>query len=652
MKYKVLAVIVLVIFLTTGASGGSASAPAASSAYNQGVHELAQVVPTWQQANTSGFGDPLELEVSALEAFNGYLYAGTYNVIDPLVLFDGARIYRSPDGATWSPVTQPGFQNPHDTAPPAILDFVVFGSRLYTSTGRGGNAAQIWRSSNGTSWAPMVSAGFGDPDIHDIAALAVYNSTIYAGASSQVSGAQIFRSPTGDSNTWNLVAPAAPTMAGAGVTGFAVFSGSLWASIESEAPVQIWRSSGGAWTTVMNDGFGSSLTTSTGGMAAFGGYLYVGAGNSAVGAQLWRTNDGASWEQVISPAGFDDLNNVKVEMVFVFNNQLYVSVKNAVTGIEVWRSANGTLWEQANQDGFGDGNNSGSNRSNATAEFLGHLYVGTANAVDGGELWRMQMDAADLAVAKVDAVDPVVAGDAIAYTVTVNNLGPNPALNVSLTDNLPGGVVFTSATPDQGSCSQAGGAVTCNLGDMASGASATVSIVVTTTAPGTLTNSATATSDTLDLNPANNSASEGTTVNPAAGPQADLSIAEVDSPDPVIAGATLTYTLTIANAGPDTASDVAVTDELPAVVKYGGASGAGWSCSYAGGLVTCGMFSLAVGTAPSVVITVTAPVTSGTIANTVTVSGLEMDPQTGNNTASVVTQVRCMHCIFLPLIQR
>jgi hypothetical protein len=49
----------------------------------------------------------------------------------------------------------------------------------------------------------------------------------------------------------------------------------------------------------------------------------------------------------------------------------------------------GTLWERANQDGFGDSHNSGSNWSNATAEFLGQLYVGTSNVVDGGELWRM-----------------------------------------------------------------------------------------------------------------------------------------------------------------------------------------------------------------------------------------------------------------------
>jgi len=141
----------------------------------------------------------------------------------------------------------------------------------------------------------MVTAGFGDPDIHDIASLAVYNNMIYAGASSQVAGAKIFRSSSGNSNTWSPVQPPGPTMAGAGVTGIADFDGALWGSVESEAPVQIWR------------------------------------------------------------------------------------------------TADGTIWEQVNQDGFGDSHNSGTNRSHATAELLSQLYLGTSNILDGGELWRMQV---------------------------------------------------------------------------------------------------------------------------------------------------------------------------------------------------------------------------------------------------------------------
>jgi uncharacterized repeat protein (TIGR01451 family) len=504
MKYKKVMIGILLI-LVAGVAGVSASAPDASSAPSHGVQALAQEIPGWQQVNSNGFGVQQTGEVSALDAFNGYLYAGTHNATD------GAQIFCSPDGVTWAPVIQPGFGISHDIAPPAILDLTVFNGRLYASTGRGDGPGQIWRTLNGVAWAPMVITGFSNPDTVDVTALAEYNGLLYAGATNLITGAQIWRSYTGDSNTWTQVAPAVPGTAPASVTGFALFDGALYAAVASDAPAQIWRSYGGAWTTVVSDGFGLSDTTSTGGMAEFAGYLYAGAGNMVSGAQLWRTNDGENWEQAISP-GFGDPNNQKVEMVFVFQNHLYVSVKNTGTGIELWRSTDGSLWERANQDGFGDSNNSGSNGSHATTDFLGHLYVGTSNVIDGGELWRMQQQEADLALSQVDAPDPVLLGDPIRYILTVSNAGPDMAQNVVLTDNLPVGVSYVSATPNQGTCGIGSGVVTCNLGDLPNGGSLNVEIVVTSLTAGVKTNQASVAADTADPNRVNNGANEATSV--------------------------------------------------------------------------------------------------------------------------------------------
>jgi hypothetical protein len=239
----------------------------------------------------------------------------------------------------------------------------------------------------------MVIAGFGDPDTVAITALAVYDGVLYAGATNLISGAQIWRSFSGDNNTWTKVGPAAPAPTGSRVTGFAVFGGALYAAIESAGPVQVWRSNNGtSWTTVMNNGFGNPNTIYAGGMDTLAGKLYLGAGNSVQGAQLWRTGDGTTWEKV-NYADFSAVNNQQVEMVFVYGNQLYVSVKNGTTGLKLWRSADGTTWERANQDGFGDSHNSGTNWSNASANFVSQLYVGTTNILDGGELWRMAQSA-------------------------------------------------------------------------------------------------------------------------------------------------------------------------------------------------------------------------------------------------------------------
>lgn len=119
---------------------------------------------------------------------------------------------------------------------------------------------------------------------------------------------------------------------------------------------------------------------------------------------------------------------------------------------------------------------------------------------------------------------------------------------------------------------------------------------------------------------------------------ANLTISKADAPDPVTVGGTLTYTVSINNAGPATATAITMTDTLPAGVTFVGAAGAGWNCSQATGLITCTQPTLAVGSAPAIVITVTAPTTAGVITNTASVISSVADPTTPN-TASVTTTV-------------
>jgi len=119
---------------------------------------------------------------------------------------------------------------------------------------------------------------------------------------------------------------------------------------------------------------------------------------------------------------------------------------------------------------------------------------------------------ADLFVDKVDAVDPVTVGQMVTYNVTVSNYGADEALNVVLVDTLPASVNFGSATPDQGTCNHAGGVVTCDLLDIARGASVDVTITVLTTTQGVITNNVSVAWDDKDQNTFINSASENTTV--------------------------------------------------------------------------------------------------------------------------------------------
>ncbi|PSR18743.1 hypothetical protein C8255_05840 [filamentous cyanobacterium CCP3] len=143
------------------------------------------------------------------------------------------------------------------------------------------------------------------------------------------------------------------------------------------------------------------------------------------------------------------------------------------------------------------------NFSNNTASVTNTLGGGGGNA--------------DVTVTKTDNVDPVAIGASLTYTVTaVNGDATNSATAVTVTDPLPGGVTFVSATPAQGSCSQSGGTVTCNLGTIAPSGSVAIAIQVTPQISGILTNTATVAS-TNDSDTANNTATQQTTVTPSGG---------------------------------------------------------------------------------------------------------------------------------------
>jgi uncharacterized repeat protein (TIGR01451 family) len=127
--------------------------------------------------------------------------------------------------------------------------------------------------------------------------------------------------------------------------------------------------------------------------------------------------------------------------------------------------------------------------------------------------------AADLGVSIADTPDPVVERDQVTYTVSVDNLGPGEATNATLVDTLPADPTFVSATASQGSCvrdvnSNSGGVLTCDLGTIAAGDSATVTIVVEPRQEEPITNTVTVNAGEPDPNTDNSTDTETTTVTP------------------------------------------------------------------------------------------------------------------------------------------
>ncbi|MDQ2630428.1 MAG: hypothetical protein M3Y75_05570 [Actinomycetota bacterium] len=125
---------------------------------------------------------------------------------------------------------------------------------------------------------------------------------------------------------------------------------------------------------------------------------------------------------------------------------------------------------------------------------------------------------------------------------------------------------------------------------------------------------------------------------------ANLKVTKTDSPDPVRVGSNLTYTIGVENLGPNPATGVTVTDNLPRGVDLVSATGPAGNCAVQGEKVTCAIGSLNpvgvnYGGAPATVTIVVVPRRAGTIRNTATVKGDQKDPANGNNRATASTRV-------------
>ena len=244
---------------------------------------------------------------------------------------------------------------------------------------------------------------------------------------------------------------------------------------------------------------------------------------------------------------------------------------------------------------------------------------------------------ADLSLTKLGPPVPVLVGEELTYNLTVTNNGPSLATGVVLTDTLPPNVTFDSAVPSQGTCDEAQGTVTCDLGGILNLATVTITIIVTpeeaeegTTGGTIITNTASVEATEDDSDDSNNTAAQGTVVNR----QADTSVVKMAAPDPVLVAQPLTYTLVVNNHGPSQATMIVVTDDLPDNVTFETAETSQGSCKHADGIVTCDLGNLDSGTTATVVIIVFPGVAAGgtTVTNTATVTSDVDDFNPGNAT--------------------
>ncbi|MBI5032933.1 MAG: hypothetical protein HZB51_20625 [Chloroflexi bacterium] len=375
------ALVTLLLMATTNAHGGRSNDTVNSPIVADGPQAIVQ---GWQQVNTSGFGTAGNNMISALVAFNGQMYATTWNTA-------GAQVWRTNDGKVWSQFTPSA---PFTTT--MIYDAQAFGGYLYIGTYLDPSGGEIWRT-NGTSWECVASAGLGDSNNVAFSALATFSNTLYVATANPTTGVEIWRSSTGNLGSWTQVNTDG---FGGGATWDAItmvgdFQGYHYVGLgrkvgASGSLAELWRSNNGTtWTPVFTDGLGNANNTTVTAFAKTATGLWIGLRNTTTGGQVWRAANGTTFSS-ITTNGFNNPDNKRPHGILVFEERVFVVFSNWVTGAQVWKSDPTGPWRRIVEGGWGDPNNKNADYfDKAAVHFNGSLYIGTGNDVVGGQIWQM-----------------------------------------------------------------------------------------------------------------------------------------------------------------------------------------------------------------------------------------------------------------------
>jgi uncharacterized repeat protein (TIGR01451 family)/MYXO-CTERM domain-containing protein len=219
----------------------------------------------------------------------------------------------------------------------------------------------------------------------------------------------------------------------------------------------------------------------------------------------------------------------------------------------------------------------------------------------------------DLALTISHTPQKLLPGQDVTYTAQVTNNGPQAVTNAVVNFTVPAGsIIKTGASGTGWTCTQAGVQASCTALTLPMGAAPPITVVITdptNAVPGgtPVAQGSVSASRNTDPNPANNTATDAGTL-----PQADLALTIARSPQTPQPGDTVTYTLNVSNAGPDTATSPTVVFTVPA----GGtvtmpAAGTGWTCTQKADTFTCVGADLPQGAAPPITVQVQLPAASG-----------------------------------------
>ena len=420
--------------------------------------------------------------------------------------------------------------------------------------------------------------------------------------------------------------------------------------------VQFWTRTtgggGGSWSnfangTINSTGYASAIYTVT---SSSDREMYAGFSQQSTGGNTYRSSsdtddldiDPTTTSLTVNPTTTDVGSpvNLRARLTTGGNGWNGQTIHFFVDGVKIGSNTTATSSGQSGWANFTYIPTT-SGTQNVQAFFYGYLVTGSGDCdyqyyMGSNSSQTLTVRGADIQVNKtVNNTSPNYL-DYVTFTVTARNNGPFTAVNTRVTDLLPAGLNLISATPSIGGYNNVTGLWT--VGDLANGASATLTLVAQVLGHNTIiTNIANGSSNTFDRNLTNNNASASVTVPPAA----DVAVTKtVNNSTPNYLG-NIIFSISVTNNGPDTATNVYMSDIIPAGLElnYSGITVSGPWTQY-GYYNLERKFELLINSlAPGVTTTINLPVlvnaSNTTLSNMANVTANEYDLNKTNNNSTV-----------------
>jgi uncharacterized repeat protein (TIGR01451 family) len=510
-------------------------------------------------------------DIADMEEYDSKLYASVFKSGTP------AKIYRWDGGTTWVTVRTGSINAGYLPSGFAGYQLETYGSDLYYGEDDQSNGSNFY-SYDGSSFTELNMVGFGQAENYGVMSMKVYDGNLYIGthhawqdsrvykyngstftqifdASSNNSSIEV-RSMTTDSSylywgTYNdsggegsvyrydgatyteIGNDLGSTNDNAGIDSLTVLDSKLYAGTYNwSGTAQVFEYSGGSWTKVNTDGFGTGggANNHTWALAAFDGEIFAGTGWGSGGAEVWYANNPSAdleLTKTVDNATPTTVESVTYTLTLTNNgpdSATDVGIRDVVPVGLTYSSSNaaqGTyldfmdLWDVGT---VANGVTTTLTITAAVTASAGTVITNTAevananegdpdSTVNNGVLAEDDQDSVDITVIAATSADLTVTemtvdnqnpitGGTVTYTLKVKNNGPDDATNIQVTNTLPSGFSYGNSAPTQGTFLTSTGLWA--VGGLVSGSEATLMFdaVVGASAGTTFTNSVEVTSVT------------------------------------------------------------------------------------------------------------------------------------------------------------